>query len=222
MSILKFLSSSLGKKLLMGITGICLGLFVLTHLLGNMLLFVGPEAYNTYSHKLISNPLIKLIEGGLLLFFLSHMINGIRLTIENRRARPQKYAMSTNGVKGSSLASKTMIWHGGVLLIFVIHHLITFKYGPYYEATYNGVVMRDLHRLVIEVFKSPGYVAWYVVAMVILGFHLSHGFSSALQSLGFNHPKYAPWIKRLGLSFSVLIAMGFSAQPVYLAFFLNN
>lgn len=217
-----FFRSSIGKKYIMGATGLGLSLFVLMHLLGNLGLFVSAEAYNKYSHALVSNPVIYLAEAGLLGIFAFHLINGICLTFQNKRARPQRYAMITQGEKAVSHASRTMIHTGIVVFIFTIYHLVTFKYGPYYEVTYNGVTMRDLQRLVVEVFQSPAYVVGYIIALLALGHHLSHGVQSAFQSLGFNHPKYNCSIKRFGFVFALLVTLGFISQPLYVYFYLNR
>ena len=214
-----FFTSSIGKKYLIGVTGIFVSLFVLTHMLGNMLLFVSPEAYNTYSHKLITNPFIVLIELVLAAIFLTHVIYTITTTIDNKNARGNRpVAMTTSGAKAVTLSSKTMIYHGLLIFVFTVHHLITFKYGTNYEATYNGVTMRDLHRLVLEVFQSPAYVVWYLVAMCFLGFHLSHGVQSIFQTLGFNHPRYTPGIKKFGLIYALVVSIGFLIQPLYVFF----
>jgi succinate dehydrogenase / fumarate reductase, cytochrome b subunit len=93
--------------------------------------------------------------------------------------------------------------------------LITFKYGPHYTTTIDGVEMRDLHRLVIEVFQSPVYVGWYVVSMIAVFLHLSHGFYSAFASLGIYHPRYSPWLNRFGYLYAAIIAAGFLSQPLY-------
>src|SRR4051812_47079027 len=130
-------TSSLGKKYLLGLTGLGLALFVLTHMLGNMLLFVSPEAYNTYSYKLMTNPVIELIELGLLAIFVIHVIFAPITTLHNRKARGNRAFLTTSGHKAVAFASKTMIWQGAVVFVFAIHHLITFKCGPHYEATYN-------------------------------------------------------------------------------------
>ena len=111
-----------------------------------------------------------------------------------------------------------MAVHGSIVLFFIIYHLITFKWGPVYTIEYAGESMRDLHRLVIEVFSSPAYVAGYVVCLVLLGIHLSHGVSSIFQSLGLNHPKYTPTIKKVGWLYALVVAGGFISQPIYVFF----
>ncbi len=213
-----YFTSSVGRKHLMGLTGLGLVGFVFVHMVGNLLIFVGPDAYNKYSHALISNPLIYLAEGGLLAMFLVHVFLAISLSRENRLARPQPYAMPTNGDKGVCPASRTMAFHGMVLLAFTIYHLATIKFGPHYDVTLDGVKMRDMHRLVVEVFHVPGYTLWYVFALVMLASHLSHGFSSAFQSLGFNHPAWTPRLKCFGWLYAAVVSLGFMAPPLYLFF----
>lgn len=203
----------------MALAGLALCLFVLTHVLGNFLMFVSPEAYNIYGHKLTSNPLIYLAEAGLVLMFVLHIIEGVSVTLTNRKARPQNYAVAPNGPKRTTYTQKTMMWQGMVILIFVVLHLITFKYGEVYMVRYGDEEVRDLFRLVYEVFQSPGYVFWYVIAVLILGFHLSHGFYSSLQTLGANHPAYTPKFKLISILYGVLIGVGFAIQPLYMMFF---
>lgn len=213
-----YLRSSIGKKTLMGLTGLAWSGFVMTHMLANLLIIFSPEAYNKYSHALITNPFIYLAEAGLVLTLLAHAFTGMKLAAENKSARPEGYAVKPSGEKAASVASSTMIYTGSLLLAFVVYHLITFKFGPYYTVTYDGVEMRDLYRLVIEVFQSPLYVFGYVICMFLVGLHLSHGFQSSFQSLGFRHPKYTPAIKVFGTIYSVIVAAGFIVQPLYVFF----
>jgi succinate dehydrogenase / fumarate reductase cytochrome b subunit len=215
-------ASTIGLKFVMGITGLGLSGFVLIHMLGNLALFISAEAYNKYSHALIKNPLLPVAEMGLITFFLIHFYCAISLTLRNRAARPQRYAMATNGAKAVTNASKTMAATGTVLLTFIIYHIVTFKFGPHYDTVYNGVVMRDLQRLIVEVFQSPIYVGFYVVSLLVLGHHLSHGVQSSLQSLGLNHPQYTPAIKKIGFGFALLVAIGFISQPLYVFLYLNR
>ena len=202
----------------MGFTGLAWSLFVLSHMAGNMLILVGSDAYNKYSHALTSNPFLIVAELGLLFTLLFHVVDGVWLTLQNKSARPNKYAMSPNGQKSARFQSRFMIFHGTILLVFIVLHLITFKYGHLYTTTVDGVEMRDLYKLVIEVFQQPGYVAWYAVALVAIGFHLSHGFYSAFASLGFYHPRYSPWLSRFGYLYAIVIAAGFLSQPIYVYF----
>jgi succinate dehydrogenase / fumarate reductase cytochrome b subunit len=123
--------------------------------------------------------------------------------------------MTPSGAKGVSLASQTMAIQGTLILVFVITHLIGFKFGAYYETTVNGVVMRDLHRLVVEVFSNPVAVAWYVIALILLGMHLSHGFGSIFQSLGLRTRSNAEKLNKLSWAYAVIVAGGFLSQPIY-------
>ncbi|MCJ8276218.1 MAG: succinate dehydrogenase cytochrome b subunit, partial [Bdellovibrionales bacterium] len=156
---MNFLKSSIGKKYLMGLAGLVWTGFVAGHMGGNLLIFVGPEAFNKYGHAIVSNkPLLYGTEVILTLAILTHTFLAIRLTMQNKKAAPQKYAVSAGPAKRYSMASKWMAIQGSVILAFIIYHLITFKWGPVYMVNYGGEEMRDLHRLVIEVFKDPKYV----------------------------------------------------------------
>lgn len=216
-----FLGSTVGKKYLMGITGLIWAGFVLAHMAGNLLIFVSHDAYNAYGHALTSGNIIYIAETVLVLALITHVFMAISLTIANKQAKGSKYAVSASGKKKVSLASRTMAVQGSVILAFVILHLITFKYGTHYETTVNGVVMRDLARLMVETFQSPGYVAWYVVALILLGFHLSHGVGSTFQSLGLMEGTYRNLWKKLSCAYAFIVALGFIAQPLYLFLFAH-
>ncbi len=214
-SLKSLLKSSVGKKFLVGITGLGLSGFVLIHMSGNLLMFFGPEMYNTYGHKLVTNPLIYGAEVGLVLMFLVHMGLALSLTLANRSARPiAPSQLPSSCEKSARFGSRYMALTGLLVLTFVVLHLITFKYGTYYPVTYNGVEMRDLHRLVIEIFKSPLYTIGYLFSMVVLFVHLAHGFSAVFQSLGLFSVRGCI-IKKLGWAFALLVAGGFFIQPIY-------
>ncbi len=215
-----FFLSSIGKKYLMAFSGIVWAGFILTHMAGNMLIFVSPEAYNAYGHAITSGLIIYPTELLLIGTLLLHVFLAVKVTLENRKARGHRYAMTPNGSKGSSLASKFMAIQGSIVLVFIILHLTTFKYGIYYETTVNGVVMRDLARLMREVFAQPGYVVWYMISLVLLWFHLSHGFGSVFQSLGIRNDRFAPMIHKLSIVYATVVIAGFISQPIYI--FLNN
>ena len=215
---MRYLTSSVGRKYLMAITGLVWSGFVLTHMLANLLIIFSAEAYNKYAHALTSNPLIYLAEAALVLTLLLHAADGMSLWWRNQRTKPSQYAVTPKRVKGASLASKSMIYTGSIMLVFLVLHLITFKFGTNYTVSYDGVEMRDLHRLVLEVFRIPAYVAWYFVCMVLVGVHLFHGFASSFQTLGINHPRYNPLIKGVGYFYGFGIAAGFIAQPLYVYF----
>jgi succinate dehydrogenase / fumarate reductase cytochrome b subunit len=214
-SLLQLAKSTIGSKALVGVTGLGLSLFVLAHMAGNLLMFVSPKAYNLYGHALVSNPLIYLAEAGLVVLFVVHLVKALLLTWNNHSSRPQKYAVVGQGDKATSTTTKTMWMQGLVILVFVILHLITFKYGNYYEVTYDGLVVRDLHRLIVEVFQQPMYVFGYILALLALGFHLCHGVGSAFQTIGLNHPQYTPIIKKISLAYGLIVAGGFISQPLY-------
>jgi succinate dehydrogenase / fumarate reductase cytochrome b subunit len=220
----KFLASSVGTKLLIAITGLSLFLFLVVHLIGNLMLFVGPATFNAYSHALISNPLIYVAEAGLLAIFLLHVLNTVLNWWSNRGARPDDYEVRqwTGHTSRKSVASTSMILTGAVTLVFVVFHLVTMKFGPgeaegYVSAGKDGPV-RDLYRLVIEVFRESDLalvnVLFYVACMVLVFLHLRHGLSSALQSLGVNHPRYNRLILAAGSVLAVLIGFGFAVIPV--------
>jgi succinate dehydrogenase / fumarate reductase cytochrome b subunit len=214
--------STVGRKQMMALAGIGLSLFVLGHALGNLLMFVGPDAYNKYGHAIITNPLIYAVEVGLVSIFVLHAVAGIVLTIKNFKARPTNYAVHATGEKRTSVTTRTMWIQGLVLLGFVVLHLITFKYGPHYETVVAGVTMRDLFKLVYEVFQSPGYVTWYIFALLILCFHLAHGLYSSLQTMGAQHPRYTPMIKRVSVAYGFFVAAAFTSQPIYMHFFYKG
>jgi len=208
------LSSSIGTKVVIAITGLIMCGFLIMHLAGNLLLFAGDATYNHYSDKLVSNPLLVPAELFLVLVLAVHVYKTVAMTLRNRRARPIGYARKelAGAPSRKSAASSTMIYSGLFLLVFLGLHLKTFKYGPHYAAAEAGV--RDLATLVVEVFQSPIYLVFYVLAMVILGLHLRHGFSSAFQSLGADHPRVTPMILTAGKLFAAAIAAGFALIPV--------
>jgi succinate dehydrogenase / fumarate reductase, cytochrome b subunit len=205
---LRVFSTSVGTKLLIGVTGLALFLYLITHIAGNVLVFFGPTTFNTYAHTLTSNPLIPIIEIGLLLIFLVHVYKTVTMYLGNQQARPARYQMkkSPGAPSRKSFASSTMIFSGLWLLVFVIVHVRAFKYGAEYEAA-GG--MRDLYRLEMENFRSPLAVAFYVLSMLIVGSHLWHGASSTFQSLGLDHPRWTPRIMGVTKLLAAIIAGGF-------------
>jgi succinate dehydrogenase / fumarate reductase cytochrome b subunit len=208
----RLLGSSIGRKILMAITGLAMIGFLVMHLAGNLLIFVGAESFNDYSHALVSNPLVYVAEAGLLALFVSHFLAGFSVTRQSRAARPVGYVMKRGAghTSNKSLASTTMIVSGLVLLAFVPFHLWTFKFGAWYE-TASVPPQRDLYRLVLEVFSDPLHVAWYVVAMLVIAFHLWHGFGSALETVGIG---YRPAIRWTGRVLAVVVMGGFAAIPL--------
>jgi succinate dehydrogenase / fumarate reductase cytochrome b subunit len=217
-----FLGSTVGKKYLMGLAGIIWSGFVLAHMAGNLLMFVSADAYNSYGHALTSGNIIYVAETVLVLALILHVYLAVSLTLQNRAAKGTKYAVAPKQKSRPRFGSKTMGVQGTIILVFVILHLITFKYGTHYETTVNGVQMRDLFKLMVEVFKQPGYVIWYVVAMILLGIHLSHGVGSVFQSFGWMNGRFQPLLRTLSVAYAVIVALGFIAQPVYIFLFASQ
>ncbi len=211
-----YIRSSILKKQVMGVTGLLLCGFLLTHFLGNTLLFVSSDAFNTYAYTLTSNPLIYLAEAILGAIFLAHVGMALKLVIENKAARgDQEYFIKTKTGRGSTFASSTMPYTGTLIFVFLVLHLLQFKFGPEYMTVVNGVEMRDIYKTVVEYFQSPLNVLWYVVAMFLTAIHVSHGFWSAFQSLGFNHSKYNGIINISSKAFGVLVALGYSSIAIF-------
>lgn len=218
--------SSVGRKILMSLTGLVLFTFVVGHLIGNLQLLTGEaDPFNRYSHFLISlGGLLILVELILLGCLLVHVWTAISIALGKRSARPERYAKlkSAGGASRKTLGASTMVYTGLITLAFIVMHLITFKWGPGvaegYVTQVDGVQMRDLHRLVVETFHNPVYVIVYVLAMIVLGFHLSHAFWSAFQSLGFYHDRYTRVLYAGGRIVAFLIALGFLVIPVWIYF----
>ena len=163
-------SSSVGTKLLMGLTGLALFAYLILHLIGNALIFAGPETFNEYSHRLVSNPLVIPVEIGLLAIFLLHIYKAFTNYVANRRARPVGYTMKkfAGYTSRKSVASSTMIWSGIVIAVFVLVHVKQFKYGAWYQTVSDNPV-RDLARTEFEVFSRPVWVTFYIVATLLEG-----------------------------------------------------
>lgn len=210
-------SSSVGTKLLMGLTGVALFAYMLLHLAGNVLILAGQDVFNNYSHTLISNPLIVPIEIGLLLIFLLHIYKAMTMWTKNQAARPVGYLKKerAGGRSRKSFASSTMIWSGLFILVFVIIHVKQFKFGSFYQVT--GSDVRDLARTEIEVFQNPFWVVVYVIATLLVGLHLRHGIASAFQSLGLDHPAYTRRLTVIGVLFAILIGVGLAIIPIWVS-----
>lgn len=215
----RLFSSSVGTKLLMGLTGFALFVYMVLHLAGNALIFAGEDVFNSYSHVLISNPLIIPIELGLLAIFLIHIYKAIRLWIANNAARPDGYLQKrlAGYTSRKGLSSSTMIWTGLIIMLFVVIHVKQFKFGSWYQ-TVEDATVRDLFRTEVEVFQNPAWVAFYVIATLLVGLHLRHGFASAFQSLGLDHPVYTRRLTAIGLGFAILIGLGLAIIPVWVHF----
>jgi len=219
--------SSLTKKFIMAIAGLFLAVFLMVHLCIN--LFILPitenhvEIFELAVHFMTTNPLIKAFEVVLFGGFLIHIIYGLILQIQNWMARPNPYKVKPTSEQ--SLFSRFMIHTGVIIFVFLIIHLGNFFVKVKFthevgEFILNGVStgMEDMGIVVVELFKLPGYVAFYVIALLILGFHLDHGIQSAFQSLGLNHKKYTPFIKGLGRFLAIVITLGYISIPLVIYF----
>src|SRR5262245_59325668 len=215
-----FFSSSVGTKVLIGITGFALFLYLVIHIAGNFLVFFGPAVFNQYAYVMEErNPVLPIIEVLLLLVFLVHIYKTVKMFLGNQAARPVRYAQKKPAGRTSrkSLASSTMIVSGLSLLAFLIVHVKAFRFSPPYAAGDGG---RDLFRQEMENRSNPFVVGFYVLSMVVVGSHLWHGISSSLQSLGFDHPRWTPRVLMAGKLFAVAIAAGFIIIAVWV--YLNQ
>lgn len=221
----RFITSSIGKKLIMSLTGLFLIVFLLVHLVGNLQLLTGDggQAFNEYAYFMTNNPLIKASSYGLYFFILLHAVQGIFLWRKNKSARGDAaYAVKVNRTAGdvSGLSSANMGALGTVILVFILIHMYQFwlqmKMGNVEMITYAGGEhpVKDLYTLVTGTFENIGFVAFYVISMAFIAFHLWHGFQSAFQTLGLNHRKYTPLIKLVGKVYSIAIPLGFAAIPL--------
>jgi succinate dehydrogenase / fumarate reductase cytochrome b subunit len=213
--------SSLGSKYVMAVTGLGLVGFVIVHMLGNLQLFLGPDALNAYAKSLKSIPeLLWAARLGLLAIFVLHIVYSIRLTLHNRAARPIPYAF-TKQYREATFASRTMIYTGLVLLAFVIFHLAQYTFfliDPSYMNLEDAQHRHDVYRMTIYGFRNPVVTASYVLAMFFLALHLSHGFQSAFQSLGLNHPRWMPLLKKTSLAIAVIVFTGNISMPLFVLF----
>jgi succinate dehydrogenase / fumarate reductase cytochrome b subunit len=202
--------SSIGKKLLMAITGMIFISFLSVHLAGNLLLYKGGAAFNTYAAKLHAlGPILTVFEFGLLTFALIHVITGIFLFVQNLRARSVPYELDKSA-GGRTLSSLTMPYTGLVILAFVVLHLINF--------TFTDKTQRTIFEIVASAFANPVYIIIYVFVMIVVAFHVNHGFWSAFQTIGANHPKYMPAIMALSIIVSLIFGFGFGLLPIYMWF----
>ncbi len=223
--------SSVGRKVLMALTGLGLVVFVVFHLLGNLTLLMGRDAFNGYAYfleHLAHGVFIYVAEAGLLLFFLLHAVSGVKVWLQARQARGTDYEVvaDAGGASRKTWASRTMIVTGPVLLVFLVLHVLHFKFGDGvaegYAAPLHGAEVRDLYGLVVREFNKFPVVFAYVVVMVLLGFHLRHGFWSACQSLGLANPRTLPALVAVSAVLGVVLAIGFIYIPVHIYAFVED
>ena len=214
----KFLLSSVGKKVIMSLSGIFLMLFLIVHLTVNSLLMVGPDTFNQAAHFMSTNPLIGVIEPLLGLGFIVHIVFSAYLTYQNQRVRPVRYRV-INRWPGTSWPSRNMFILGGFVLIFLVIHLSNFywkvKFGHVETVMIDGTEMKNVYGLVSSLFQTWWYVVIYILGALFLALHLSHGFWSSFQSLGWSNDQWRRRLKGIGYAFAILMGLGFSSIPLY-------
>jgi succinate dehydrogenase / fumarate reductase cytochrome b subunit len=206
--LIRTFSASIGKKLLMAITGLSFIGFLCAHLAGNLTIYKGGTAFNAYAEKLHSlGPILTVFEFGLLALALIHVTTGIILFVQNLKARSVPYE-NDRRAGGRTLSSVTMPYTGIIILAFVIFHLINFSFVDKSQ--------RTIFEIVRSAFANPVYMVIYVFVMIVVALHIRHGFWSAFQTIGANHPKYMPALMVLSVIASFIFGFGFGLLPIYL------
>lgn len=220
MWLINLLTSSIGKKLVMSLTGLFLCSFLVVHLIGNLQLLIpdGGKTFNVYAKFMTSNPLIKFISIGLYAGILLHAVQGLLIAFTNKKTKGSKYAVST--LENGSWMSKNMALLGTLILFFLCVHMGDFWFKMKFTdslpmATYDGVEMKDLYTRVYAAFSQVWIVIIYLVGLIALALHLWHGFQSAFTTLGLRHKKYTPIIKAMGWGFSVTIPLLYAIIPLW-------
>jgi succinate dehydrogenase / fumarate reductase, cytochrome b subunit len=234
----RYIVSSVGRKQVMGVTGLVWYLFLFVHLAGNMALLSGPERFNSYGFLLVDTlgEVIIPCEIFFLVCLVVHVFLSIQLALENRAARPRRYVKYASAARakgrrggepgaapygatfGASIASQSMLYGGIGMALFLGIHVLSFRFGiatANQMSTVGGMEMRDLYAMVMATFKQPLYTAGYVVAIILVAAHLWHGVQSSVQSVGLNHAKYVPFVRAFSRLYAVLIGGGFSALAVW-------
>ncbi|MCY4444084.1 MAG: succinate dehydrogenase cytochrome b subunit [Proteobacteria bacterium] len=214
--VMRLLTSSVGLKVVMALSGLVMVGFLVGHMAGNLLVFLGPRALNDYAASLHSMPLVLWgVRMGLLVALVAHVSTAIMLSRKNRHCRgDQGYKVKAS--QSYSQASRNMALTGSLVLVYVIYHLAHFTWkwtGPseIYNSSHSGV---DVYGMVVASFQNIGIAVVYILAMVLLGLHLLHGICSAWDSLGLNHPQYTPWMRRFAQGLSIVLVLGFSSVPL--------
>lgn len=223
------LKSSIAKKYAMALTGLFLCLFLVGHLLGNLQLFIpgeeGQTAFNEYALFMTTFPAVKVLSYLTYASVLFHLVDGVVLTMQNRKARPERYEME-KGSANSGWSSRNMAVLGTIVLVFIVTHMQNFWWKMHFSEMptqmVDGVALKDLYTVVLDYFNpavnnmAAAAVALYVLGMAALGFHLWHGFASGFQSLGVRHETYTRWIEMVGKAFAVAVPLAFASIPLYL------
>ncbi|MEY3541210.1 MAG: hypothetical protein RLZZ204_22 [Bacteroidota bacterium] len=216
-------NSSIGKKIVMALTGIFLVVFLVVHCYVNANVFFSnaEENFNRAAHFMGTNLLIRITEVGLFAGFILHIVQGYKLELQNRAKRQSRYAV-TAGNKTSKWYSRSMAILGTLILLFLIIHLAHFwvpsRFGGLSEVEYDGVVYHNLYLEMKNIFAEPIVVVVYVLGCFSLAWHLLHGVQSAAQTLGWTSKNYFPTIKKIGVVFSILIPLIFALMPIFMYF----
>jgi succinate dehydrogenase / fumarate reductase, cytochrome b subunit len=214
--LIAFYQSSIGKKYVVAVTALFLILYVLGHLVGNLQIYLGPDRINAYAKFLHDlGPILWVVRVILLAAFVIHIVATIQLAQENRLAKPQKYAVA--GYQRSTMASRTMIVSGLIVLCFVIYHLLQFTLqvtDPEFREVHDSIGRHDVYRMLILGFRHPLVSLFYVIALFLLTTHLSHGFASVVQTLGINNRKIAKFISTGGQILAWVVFAGYVSIPV--------
>ena len=199
---------SIGKKIIMAVTGLIFCLFLTIHLLGNLIIYGGMNSFNSYSDYLHAfGVLVTAAEIGLLACALFHIFFAALLYVENLRARPIGYVMK-KGAGGQTISSRIVPYTGLYILVFVTIHLLRF--------TFRDRSAQSVFEVVSGTFQDPGYVVFYIFSVIVVAFHVKHGLWSACQTMGANHPKYTPAIKGISLLFSLLVGVSLGSIPLFI------
>lgn len=214
--VVAFYQSSIGKKIVVAVTGLCLMLFVLGHLLGNLQIYLGEEQLNSYSQHLQDlGPLLWIVRIALLAIVVIHIISTIQLAIQNRVANPQKYAIA--GYQRSTRASRTMVITGLIVLCFIIFHLLHYTFQvthPEFRDLHDAQGRHDVYHMMITGFKEPLISFFYALGLFLLASHISHGSQSMTQTLGINNRKISELIFNGGRAFSWFVFIGYVSIPM--------
>jgi len=219
---MEFLNTSIGRKIVMAVTGACMVLFSVIHLLGNSSIFVGPSGINSYAEHLHSMPLpiIMAFRAVMLCLFLVHVLYGIQLTLENSEGRPSAYAVKAN--RKATFASENMIWTGSLIALFLLYHLAHFTFqviNPETAALKNLVPLHNemvpnVLGMVVAGFKNFFVSFIYAGAMVALFLHLSHGIQSFFQTMGWSCDKSQPILVKFGTLVALGLFLGYVTIPL--------
>lgn len=222
----RVVGSSIGKKLVMAVTGAALLAWVIAHLTGNLKVFFGRSDVNDYSQWLHDHPsLLWATRAGILAFFLYHLVNGVRLGIANRRARPARY--HSDVALRSTFASRHMLLSGAVVLSFIVFHLLhlTFQVThPQYQMlieSHQGLNRPDVFAMLLTAFQDPLLAGSYILSVGLLGLHLYHGAASLFQTLGLSHPSYSVPIRSGAKALAILLTLGFWSIPIAIFIHFN-